>query len=378
MTPSAPFLERRALAIRQHPNHEMFVFALRADEILRIAAISRVARAPDEDLIGYQRHEVRQHVQDILEYLDSGDILFPNALILAFSDAVRFRRSRGPAPDDGLVQAGTLEVPLPRDGELAPAWLVDGQQRALALSRCKRPDFAVPVVGFVAGQLHVQRDQFIRVNSTRPLPRALLTELLPATDLALPRWLAARKLPSAIVDTLNVSPESPFHRLIRRPSGKTAGADGSVVNDSAVVEMVRARLHDAGGCLFPYRNVATGETESEMVLRLLVSYWAAVRAVFSDAWGQPPTKSRLMHGAGIKAVGNLMDAIIPRIRPSLPSLQEDLESELQRIAPICRWTAGKWEGMGDVPWNGVEDTPRGVRLLSNHLVREYLQRANAR
>lgn len=377
MNPAAAHLERRALAIRQHPNHEMYLFALRADEILRIAAISRIARTSDEELIGYQRQEVRKHVEDILEYLNSGDILFPNALILAFSDAVRFRRSRGPAPDDGLAQAGTLEIPLPDPGEAPPAWLVDGQQRALALARSNRPDFAVPIVAFVASQLQVQRDQFIRVNSVRPLPRALLTELLPETDLALPRWMAARKLPSAIVDALNNSPESPFHRLIKRPSGRARDAEAGVINDTALVEMIRSRVHDAGGCLFPYRNITTGETDGETVLRLLVVYWKAVRNVFPDAWGVPPTRSRLMHGAGIKAMGNLMDAVISRLRTSSPSFPAEVEVELRRIVDVCAWTSGVWKGMGGMAWNDVEDTPSDVRKLSNLLLREYLLRANA-
>jgi DGQHR domain-containing protein len=384
MNPAAAHLERRALAIRQHPNHEMYLFALRADEILKIAAISRIARTSEAELIGYQRQEVRKHVEDILDYLNSGDILFPNALILAFSESVRFRRSRGPSPDDGLAQAGTLEIPLPEEGEAPPAWLVDGQQRALALARSSRPEFAVPVVGFVASQVQVQRDQFIRVNSSRPLPRALLTELLPETDLALPRWIAARKLPSAIVDTLNNSPESPFFRLVKRPSSRAHESasralepDSAVVTDTALVEMVRSRLHDSGGCLFPYRNVATGETDGDSVLRLLVAYWSAVRAVFPDAWGIPPTRSRLMHGAGIKAMGSLMDAIISRLRTSSPSFRADLEAEMRRVVEVCAWTSGVWKGMGAVPWNSVEDTPRDVRLLSNHLLREYLARANA-
>jgi DGQHR domain-containing protein len=377
MNPAAAHLERRALAIRQHPNHEMYLFALRADEILKIAAISRITRTSDEELIGYQRQEVRKHVEDILDYLNSGDILFPNALIIAFSDAVRFRKSRGPAPDDGLVQAGTIEIPLPLEGEAPPAWLVDGQQRALALARSNRPAFAVPVVGFVAAQVQVQRDQFIRVNSSRPLPRALLTELLPETDLALPRWMAARKLPSAIVDSLNSSAESPFYRLIKRPSGRDREPDTAILNDTALVEMVRARIHDSGGCLFPYRNVATGETDGESVLRLLVVYWSAVRVVFPEAWGVPPTRSRLMHGAGIKAMGSLMDAIISRLRTSSPSFPKDVEAELRRVADVCAWTTGVWKGMGSAPWNSIEDTPRDVRMLSNHLLREYLTRANA-
>ena len=367
-------LERRALSFRQNADHELFVFALRADEILQVAAISRITRSEQETLIGYQRQEVRKHVEEIREYLDQEGALFPNAIILAFSEAVRFRRSRGPGTEDGLAMAGTLEIPFPDAEHSPPAWIVDGQQRALALAHCKRPDFPVPVVAFVASRVEVQREQFLRVNNTRPLPRGLVTELLPQTDLALPRWMAARKLPSAIVDALNAAPTSPFHKLIRRPSsaGTKTQAERGVVTDTALVEMVRARLSESGGCLFPYRNVATGETDTEQALALLIAYWSAVRATFPEAWGLMPTKSRLMHAAGIKAVGCLMDSMIPRVSLKSDNAADVFAEELRRIAPQCRWTSGSWEGMGGVPWNGIEDTPRDVRLLSNHLVRAYL------
>jgi DGQHR domain-containing protein len=370
----SPVIERRALSFRQNPDHEMFVFALRAHEVLSLASISRISRTEQEALIGYQRQEVRKHVEDILEYLNQDGALFPNALILAFNESVKFRRSRGPGTEDGLVQAGTLEIPVPGIDDPPPAWIVDGQQRALALSRARNGDFPVPVVGFVAPRVEVQREQFLRVNNTRSLPRALITELLPQTDLALPRWMAARKLPSAIVETLNSSSSSPFYRLIRRPSlaNTKDTAERGVVTDTALVEMVRARLTETGGCLFPHRNIATGETDTASALALLVSYWTAVRTVFPDAWGLPPTRSRLMHAAGIKAMGSLMDAMVPRVGANRDTAPEALAIELRRIADACRWTAGSWEGLGGVPWNGIEDTPRDVRLLSNHLVRLYV------
>lgn len=370
----SPVIERRALSFRQNPDHEMFVFALRAHEVLSLASISRISRTEQEALIGYQRQEVRKHVEDILEYLNQEGALFPNALILAFNESVKFRRSRGPGTEDGLVQAGTLEIPVPGVDDPPPAWIVDGQQRALALSRARNGDFPVPVVGFVAPRVEVQREQFIRVNTTRSLPRALITELLPQTDLALPRWMAARKLPSAIVETLNSSSSSPFYRLIRRPSlaNNKDAAERGVVTDTAIVEMVRARLTETGGCLFPHRNIATGETDTASALALLVSYWTAVKTVFPDAWGLPPTRSRLMHAAGIKAMGSLMDAMVPRVGANRDTAADVFAVELRRIAAACRWTSGSWEGLGGVPWNGIEDTPRDVRLLSNHLVRLYV------
>src|SRR6266850_6418927 len=125
-------LRRRALRLDQNPKHPLYQFALTPDELLVIADISRVSRDDTGKLIGYQRPEVKRHVANIVEYLDSGDVVFPNSIILALSSGIEFRQVRGPKVDDGLVQAGTLEIPLPKAGQQKPAWIVDGQQRAVA------------------------------------------------------------------------------------------------------------------------------------------------------------------------------------------------------------------------------------------------------
>ena len=104
------------------------------------------------------------------------------------------------------------------NGEAKPGWLVDGQQRALALSRSRRKDFPVPVCAFITDDVEIQRDQFLRINNSRPLPRGLVTELLPEVSSPLPANMALRKMPAAICDLLNREKASPFKGLIRRPS----------------------------------------------------------------------------------------------------------------------------------------------------------------
>jgi DGQHR domain-containing protein len=368
----AEIVIRRALELAQREGTPLYLFAVRPNELERLASISRVSRSPGHELVGYQRAEVRQHVEEIREYLDTAQVLFPNALILAFEERLVFKRSRGPSIDDGLATGGTLDLPLAEGDEPRPAWIVDGQQRALALSRTTNQALAVPVAAFVGANISLQRDQFLRINNARPLPRSLITELLPEVDTFLPRRLATKKLPSAIADVLSRHPESPFVGLIRRPSTSKDERTGAVVADNSVVEMIRDRVQEASGCLFPYRNVSTGETDTEVVLRVLIAYWSAVRSTFPTAWGLPPTKSRLMHGAGIKAMGNLMDAIIGRLNPFSPELRTAVEGELARIAPLCRWTDGNWEGLQNLPWNQVENTGRSIKLISNYLLREYL------
>ena len=67
-----------------------------------------------------------------------------------------------------MAISGVLEIPLPKGNQEKPAWIVDGQQRALALSKSKQKNLPIPVNAFVSDELELQRDQFLRVNNTKP------------------------------------------------------------------------------------------------------------------------------------------------------------------------------------------------------------------
>ncbi len=291
----ANVIKRRVLRVNQNDKTPVYMFSLTAEEILQIADISKVSRDKSGKLIGYQRSEVRAHVEQIVDYLDSEDVLFPNSIIIALPSSVKFTRSRGRSVDDGLALTGTIEIPIAEDGELKTGWIVDGQQRALALSKAKRHSFPVPVNAFVADKVDVQREQFLRINNTKPLPRGLVTELLPEVDTILPPKLAAKKIPSTLCDCLNASELSPFNGLIKRASSSREDRKRAVVADTSIIKMLEESIHSTSGCLFPFRNIATGETDFEGILDVLHCYWGAVAEVFPDAWGKPPTKSRLIH-----------------------------------------------------------------------------------
>jgi DGQHR domain-containing protein len=363
-------LARRALRVPQTGKYPLYLFSLTADEILRVADISRVTRDDSGELIGYQRPEVRRHIHDIVEYLDSDEVIFPNPIILALSPDVRFESSRGPNVHDGQAAGGTLKIPVPTNGGPKPGWIVDGQQRAVALSQAKRRNFPVPVNAFVADSVDVQRDQFLRINNTRPLPRGLVTELLPAVKTPLPARLAMRQTPSALCDLLNRDPDSPFCGLIRRSSTSKQQRRRAPIVDNSVINMLTESLTSTGGCLFPYRNISSGETDFDGIWACLLTYWTAVRDTFPDAWGKPTTQSRLMGGVGIRAMGRLMDRILATVNPHDVHANEQVREDLQRIAPYCHWTSGTWEALG-LRWNEVQNVPRHINELSNFLIRMH-------
>lgn len=373
MERKAQILERRALRVQQHPTTALYLFTLAAEEVSRVAEVARISRDEAGKLIGYQRPEKRSHVKQILDYLDSGDVIFPNGLILALPETVRFKSSRGPGASDGLATSGVLEIPLPvSDGGPRPAWIVDGQQRSLALARTLNSKLPIPVAGFVATSLDLQRDQFLRVNTVSPLPVNLVTELLPEVPQAPSPRLAARRLPSALVDMLNTDPASPFYGIVKRASSTPDDRARAVVADTSLIEALKESLESPSGSLFPYRNIAAGTTDTDGIRRLLLTYWSAVQSTFPEAWGLPPTQSRLMGGVGIRSMGRLMDRVMAHVDLRNPHPDEAARKELRRIAPTCHWTDGVWEGLG-LPWNELQNTPRHISALSNHLVRSYVE-----
>lgn len=356
----------RALRSRQGENVPIYTSFIRGGELLQIATVDRISRSISGQLQGFQRGQIKRHVTAIVDFLDSGPVVFPNAIILALSSRVKFVRSRGKEPDGASAggEIGTLYIPKVINDRGA-AWIVDGQQRALALSKSKNRNIVVPVVGFLAEDLAEQRAQFILLNKARPLPPRLVDELLPEVDAFLPRDLATRQLPSALVDKLNRSARSPFHALIRRASD---GPDArGVVNDRALVTAIRKRIESPLGALSAFRKSAAREADTEAMYQALVDFWGAVKHAFPNAWGLEPTESRLMHSVGIEAMSSLMDSLYMRM-PSDSEPTEFLRRSLHAIAPYCSWHRGRWPDIGK-SWNELQYTPRDVRELTEQLVR---------
>jgi DGQHR domain-containing protein len=352
----------RALRTHQAKGIQVYSFFAPGADVTRIADISRLGRDEADGLKGFQRREIRSHVAAIVEFLESGPVLFPNAIILAISPDVEFKLARGPTPAGAgdQVQSGTLSIPIRPEGQRV-AWIVDGQQRSLALAQADKVELLVPVVAFVSADVETQREQFILVNKAKPLPSRLIDELLPEVGVHLPRDLAARRLPSELCGLLNRDPKSPLHRLIKRESE----AEGGVVTDSALIQAIQGNLKPPLGALSQFRNGSGSDTTA--MYKALTTYWSAVRAAFPDAWGRPSTESRLMHSAGIRAMGALMDQVLLRAEAAV-SAEADVQAALDRLAPHCRWTEGEWEGLGWA-WNDVQNTSRHIRHLSDHIMR---------
>ena len=244
--------------------------------------------------------------------------MIPNGIVVAFDSRVRFEPDARRKTRESGCQSGTLVIPL--DEEERPGWIVDGQQRAAAIRDARVERFPIFVNAFITEEVAEQRAQFILVNSTKPLPKGLIHELLPSTEAPLPLALHKKRLPALLLERLNYDADSPLRGRIRTP---TSG--GGTIKDNSILKMLENSISD--GALYPYRFTDHGRPDVEGMLRILKSFWSAVSQVFEEAWDKPPRQSRLTHGLGILSLGFLMDAIAEQF--------EQIEPEVATSGGIC-------------------------------------------
>ena len=346
----------------------MYTFAVDGKTLPLFTTVSRIRRE-ERQIEGYQRPEVLAHVDAIRSYVESDSPMIPNAIVVAFDTRVRFEATPDADSEVGYVTPGVLIIPVDEDlpDEDKPGWIVDGQQRSAAVREADVPSFPLCVTAFITASEGEQRAQFILVNSTKPLPKGLIYELLPTTEGPLPPALMRKRFPALVLERLNYDGDSPFFKMIHTPT-----TPEGVVKDNSILRMLENSLGD--GCLYHHRDPKTGEGDIEEMLPILKAYWNAVKKVFEHAWGQPPRRSRLMHGVGIASMGYLMDTITDQYLASGTTPDEaDYAAELELLRPICPWTHGYWQFADDSlrRWNELQNTPKDIQLLTSHLLAEY-------
>ncbi|MFC1746017.1 tRNA-guanine transglycosylase DpdA [Candidatus Riflebacteria bacterium] len=347
----------------------LYSFAIDGKILPKIAAISRIHRDDSDKLKGYQRPEVITHIQNIREYVESTNPLLPNSLVVAFDKRISFKPLQGKNTTlPSFSKLGTISIPINESwtNKEKPGWIVDGQQRTAAIRDADISDFPVPVVAFIASDEKIQREQFILVNSSKPLPKGLIYELLPGTKMKLPCLLEKRRYPAKIMQKLNFENESPLKGMINMPTNPSG-----VIKDNSILKFIENSLSD--GVLYRFRDIGLEDERESAILSLLYSFWEAVSVVFTDAWGLPPKKSRLMHGAGIISLGFLMDAISDRHRAQGLPTSKQFEEDLKPLKTVCRWTDGFWDlGPGQKrKWNEIQNTCKDIQILSNYLFYQY-------
>ncbi|MGY3228912.1 DGQHR domain-containing protein [Luteibacter sp. HA06] len=340
----------------QSTSAQVACFVATASQIATFARIDRAGRNEDGLLSGFQRPQIATHIREIGDYLERSDAMLANPIIVGFVSHAKIARNK-----DGT---GTLQVDLSAG---APGWIVDGQQRYSALMESSRGDFEVPVSAFICDSEEELRRQFILVNSTKPLSKGLIYELLPDIN-GLPKRYASRSEASAIAQKLNFKRGSSLAGMIKMGTNP----DG-IIQDTVIQKMLMTSLTD--GALRLYRG------DQKLLLTkgvdLISEFFHAVKFVYADAWtNHTPKTSRLIHGTGITALGYAMEYI--HAATGATTRDEFIET-LKAIRPACAWTDGEWTfGTEKRRWNSLQNLSADTKLLSFHIVHEIKKALAAR
>lgn len=343
------------LKIEQSLKIPVIAFTASVDEIDRIARIERAGRREDGSLTGFQRQPILDHIAGISEYLQNEQAILPNSVVIGFLD-------------HATIEDGRLLVDVSQG---VPGWLVDAQQRLAAVRTLDRP-FDLLVTAFIAPSYAELRRNFIRINTVRPLPKQLIYEILPSISGMSPRYSLATNA-AMVTDTLNQRDGSSLRGLIRQETTKRG-----ILSDTVLHNVVARSL--TTGALQPMRE-DTGRLMNEGAELISEFFWA-VSSLWADDWhGHTPETSRLVHGAGVRAMAALFDTI--HIATDSADRQAFRE-QLLPLVPQTNWTAGSWdfgETAAERPghirsraddqirsWHSLQNVGKDIRLLTEHLI----------
>ncbi len=328
---------------------------MKADDLGRIAAVSRIGRDAQGTLSGFQRPQIAAHIEEIRDYLEKDSAVLPNPIVVAFTQGVSIK-----GKGNGVCQV-SIDV---TDGP--PGLVVDGQQRFTALSQINGKEFEVFVSALICkDELELQR-QFVLINNTRPLSKSLIYELLPSVD-GLPRRFTGRTLAAEFTERLNYDEDSSLRGKIHQHTNP----DG-LISDTAIQRVVMHSMSD--GIM---RELVRRPGGKDRCFRLISEFYHAVATVFKDAWeGHTPKTSRLVHGAGIVALGEVMEtlALLEGARTS-----NEFAKGMGCLDGRTAWTSGEWHfAKGDRRhWKAIQNVTRDIETLRDYLnkiVRDDIRR----
>ena len=340
-----------------------FQFTLDGRLIRCFAAVDRLDAIAGT---GNQRDEIIRHVKQISQGMKDG-VQGPNSVILVFHENIfawdpkdgdvvpeSFVVCRSLAPEWSMVPHPTrsgesvqevkaieLDIPFRTaafDNEKT-ALLVDGQQRTAALSLLdvdEVPSYQITVNATV-GDASEAKQTFRVANSTVKISSDFSRALLSAMDDA-PGYVKKERLVAQAVKRLALEDQtSPFYELVKHP-GVTGKKEPIVYNTLFAVTSV-----------FEQSGLDFSDDPTKLA-DCVKRAFDIVKQVWPTAWGISSSLSRLMHGAGLRAMSRvLIDLIDANHRNAGFNIDaaevwtKTLES-IKRLSTHVQWTADAIQG----------------------------------
>ncbi|WP_210651513.1 DGQHR domain-containing protein [Nocardioides sp. SYSU D00065] len=364
-----------------------------------VRGLARIDRLDALAGTGQQRDEIKAHVGRIREGVASGTHVPNPVLLVMLEESTQILDVLEEVGDDTpnsfvvirpleefqeVVRDNGAVVQRSRIVEMSFPWrraafdeeksvlLVDGQQRTAALSLIGVEDLAfidLGVSAVVANDEEAKR-VFQVANDSVKISTDFSKALLASMEEA-PGYLKDEQITAEVVRLLALDDtDSPFYDIVKYPGSKAAGTVVVYNSVFGIVASFRRGLPED----------LTGDAAT--LSAIVADGFRAVRDTWPDAWGLKPSESKLMHGAGLRAVTQVLVEKMQGYLTNGEDLGADetkakLLASLGRLSTKVVWTdaaAAAGTATQKKHWrediSGRQNTNQDITALSGFLARE--------
>lgn len=276
----------------------------KAKASLLVKAVDIVSRDSDEE--GVQRELSEERVRDIASYCDDPDATFPTPIIISVNNDAKTSFS------DNTI---TIEYDQPFGD------VIDGQHRLKGIQKSpKIEDFELPIILMFNLTLEEKAYVFSTINSNqKKVNRSLIFDLFGVSTGRSPQ-----RTVHEIARSMNTMPSSPFENRLKMLGKKTPDQPDATISQGTFSKRVLSLIskdenQDLLDCKngiplqsdnsLPFRRYFI-EDKDEVILKVLLNCFSALRLVFPDEWSRPKDYI-LWKTTGFNAVIDSLKTIVP-------------------------------------------------------------------
>jgi DGQHR domain-containing protein len=251
--------------------------------------------------------------------------------------------------------------------------LVDGQQRTAALAMVsvdEHPEVMLSAIALVADGDEAKKI-FQVANSTHKttteFSRALLASMEYEGGYLRTEQIKARACKLLAID----HDSSPFKGLVRYPG--VPRVPTQIIAYNSIFQVVSK---------FAESGLPEIEENSELLSNMVEKYFEIVKATWPEAWGNKPSESRLMHGAGLRSMAALGEELLRSAYRLFSAMSDeawkDIGGSVQRLRPTVLWDSSALDGNASQRKSYTQEiivaqnTNQSITSLTNFLVKESL------
>ena len=310
----------------------LYTTVLTASQILDHSKVDYVR---EDNPKGYQRPVAKARLKKISTFLSREEGILPTSILLCIREPERASfESEGKA--NGAGDWGDLAIP-----DSVTLWLVDGQHRLFGIQRAFTKDgvkwvknYLLPVT-ILEGVDHYEEMRHFHIINTQQkgVPTSVVDRHLVSMrevegdslldTMGERSFLRARA--TSIIDVLRKTPESPWLDRIY-----VTGQKRSATRPIGQHRMV-ASLYTA------VRNEFIRQLTDEVVGRLLVNYWSALRALLPAAFSEPENYV-IQTTPGVQALHLVFPQVVGLCRES----NDFSPRKMHEILTTVRMSTGFW------------------------------------